>query len=201
MLGKIILHTFERATQNDIDIDSFTLEFCWKFAQNCSRHFMEHLANEPQLVTDTNHLAHYLLSTAAKNSFHADKTAQPTYSNSVGHNPSYSQPPDNLKPGAQTTFTITQVKQYGPSSLRGRANSDRLEAAITLLTKLGHISKEGSRYHFKETILLHKGEPELKNGEILTIKELPLFREQVYWQPKRHHPLVKSSGYFIEIQN
>ncbi|MDI9738435.1 DUF6957 family protein [Stutzerimonas stutzeri] len=21
------------------------------------------------------------------------------------------------------------------------------------------------------------------------------------WQPKRHHPLVKSSGYFIEIQN
>ncbi|HCS8192687.1 YfjI family protein [Pseudomonas aeruginosa] len=195
-----ILHAFERTSDSDTEIDCSTLEFCWKFAQGCSRHFIEHLANEPQLVTDTNHLAHYLLKIAYKES---PPITRPASSNSNNYSPNveqrYAALPDNLKRGAETTFTLTQVKQYGPSNLRGRASAERLEAAIELLIKLGHISKEGSRYRFQETILLKTGEPELKNGEFLTIKELPLFKEQVFWQSEARSGLINLSGYFIRV--
>ncbi len=95
---------------------------------------------------------------------------------------------------------MTQVKQYGPSTLRGRASAERLEATIKLLIQLGHVIKEGSRYRFQETVLLKRGEPEVKNGEILTIKELPLFSEQEYWQPERRGAWVDLSGYFLKIR-
>ncbi|PAU54718.1 hypothetical protein BZL41_21870 [Pseudomonas sp. PIC25] len=162
-----VLHTFERNSENNIEIDHSTLEFCWKFAQKCSGHFIKHLANEPQIITDANHLAYYLLKVAYK-SENPEKHS---------HNKRLS-PPDNLIKGVKTTFTLTQVKQYGPSSLRGRANAERLEAAIELLTKLGHIEKIGGRYEFQESILLTEN-PKLRNGDFITIKELPLFQEQV----------------------
>ncbi|MCY1305886.1 hypothetical protein D9M70_557140 [compost metagenome] len=101
--------------------------------------------------------------------------------------------------GAQATFTLTEVKQRGPSSLRGRANSERLEAAIELLTKLGHIKKEGSRYRFQESILLKEGEPELRNGENITIKTLPLFSEQEFWKPQVMKSYGAKPGYFIKV--
>lgn len=185
-----IVHAFERTSDSNTEIDKQTLEFCWKFAQFCSRHFIENLANEPQIVTDTNLLAHYLLECARKNS-HPTSGSE----NREPHN--NSEPPSHLIRGDETSFTLTQVKQFGPSSLRGRANADRLDAAIELLTKLGHTRKSGSRYQFKETILLKQSEPELKNGEIITIKELPLFREQEYWKPDREGYVTKS-GYFIK---
>lgn len=72
----------------------------------------------------------------------------------------------------------------------------RLKAAIELLTNLGHIHKVGSRYTFQETILL-KEAPALKNGEILTIKELPLFTEQQWWTPKRQRGMSDPSGYYL----
>ncbi|MDZ4328667.1 MAG: hypothetical protein U1A73_27185, partial [Pseudomonas sp.] len=112
-----------------------------------------------------------------------------------------SAPPDDLMTGQRTTFTLTQVKQYGPSSLRGRANTERLEAAIELLTKLGHIAKEGGRYRFQESILLKRGEPELKNGETLTIKELPLFSEHEYWKPEVRNGFGAQPSYFIKVRD
>jgi hypothetical protein len=68
-----------------------------------------------------------------------------------------------------------------------------------LLTKLGHVKKEGSFYRFGEALLLRSGEPQLKNGEIVTIKELPLFREQEYWKPERRNGLTSSPHYAIRI--
>lgn len=196
-----ILHTFERTSDNDTQIDHFTLEFCWTFAKICSMHFIEHLGNEPQIVTDTNHLAHYLMKAAYENTLPADKHAP---CNRNGGKTDWSQthpsPPNYLRAGKETTFTLTQVKQFAHSSLRGRANGDRLEAAIELLTKMGHITKNGSRYRFHETILLKTGEPALKNGEFLTIKELPLFSEQENWQPKRTTGLVNLRGYYIKVR-
>lgn len=191
-----ILHTFERTSDTDIEINQHTLEFCWKFAQRCSRHFIEHLADEPQLVTDANLLAHYLLQDAQKKSSSFDTTAASYKSN---RNHTNTSPPGNLKAGAYSSFTLTQLKQFGPNSLRGRASADRLNGAIELLTKLGHIKKEGSVYKFQETILLRTGEPELKNGEIITIKELPLFSEQMIWGPERTTSWGHGPAYYIKV--
>lgn len=192
-----ILHTFERASDNDTEIDYFTLKFCWEFTRICSRHFSEHLANEPQLVTDANYLAHYLLKKAY------EEDTRVAYEPAAGHRssdkPNRTLRPKNLKPGVRTTFTLTDVKQRGPNSLRGSANAGRLVAAIELLTKLGHIAKEGSRYKFQETIMLKRGEPALKNGEVIKIKELPLFEEQHLWEPERQTGIVDQSGYYIKV--
>ncbi|MFP8282055.1 YfjI family protein [Pseudomonas aeruginosa] len=182
-----VLHTFERTSESDIEIKQETLEFCWEISKRCSKHFIEHLANEPTVVTDANQLAHYLLQTAYKD------TRAPT--NNLDTSQSNGRPA-HLKPGVQTFFTLTQVKQYGPGSLRGRASADRLEAAIELLTRLGHIQKEGSRYLFKETIIEKN---EMNNGEIITIKELPLFSEQELWEPERTTQWDKPE-YFIKIK-
>ncbi|MCY1358967.1 hypothetical protein D9M69_455170 [compost metagenome] len=193
-----ILHAFERTSESNTEIDHFTLKFCWKFAQNCSKHFTQHLANEPQIVTDTNHLANYLLKIANAEEFPV-RSEEDMHRSNYSANTSPSERPNNLMTGAQATFTLTEVKQRGPSSLRGRANSERLEAAIELLTKLGHIKKEGSRYRFQESILLKEGEPELRNGENITIKTLPLFSEQEFWKPQVMKSYGAKPGYFIKV--
>ena len=84
--------------------------------------------------------------------------------------------------------------------MRGRANSERLNAAIDLLTKLGHIKKEGGRYRFKETIIRFLSdpiEPEMRNGEFININELPLFTEQVY--DKETNSAWDEPQYYIKI--
>lgn len=190
-----ILHTFERSTDNDIEIDKATLEFCWDFTRRCSGHFIEHLASEPQIISDANNLAHYLL----KEAYKEEKNITNQNNKSPFITSDQQQPPNNLKAGTTTSFTLTKVKQLGPSSLRGRANSERLEAAIELLTKLGHIKKEGSVYQFKETILLQGNKPKLENGKTVTIKELPLFSEQVQWAPERSDRWSRPT-YYIKIE-
>ncbi len=193
-----ILHTFERTSNSDIEISLFTLKFCWELVRLCSNHFMEHLANEPQLVTDTNDLAHYLLKIANQESHNS---APSTLQHSHAYKTQVMEgriPPDNLLSGVEARFTLTQVKRFGPNSLRGRANAARLEAAINLLTKLGHIIKEGSYFRFKETILNKREEPTLKNGTFITIKELPLFNEQEYWEPDVYDKFGNQEGYFFK---
>lgn len=179
-----ILHTFERSSENNIEIDKFTLEFCWSFATTCSRHFIEHLANEPQIVIDTSLLAQFLLKLTYKEAdSHQRETKRFT-------------PRSDLTKGESIRFTLSYLKQRGPSQLRGRANSERLDAAIDLLIKMGHIQKNSNRYIFQESILLKDSEPTLKNGEILTIKELPLFREQEYIRARSSN----DDGYYIKIR-
>lgn len=178
-----LLHTFERKSDNDIEINSSTLEFCWAFARTCSSHFIKNLASEPQLVTDANNLAHYLLRKAYKEQ---ENYQNSTLENGVNLSNSKEDLPSNLIIGAETRFTLTNIKQNGPGSLRGRANAERLDTALELLIRLGHIKKEGGRYRFKETIIRRRSdpiEPEMKNGEFITIKELPLFIEQEYQAP------------------
>jgi hypothetical protein len=196
-----ILHRFEHTSDSNTEIDYHTLEFCWKFAQTCSKHFIDHLANEPQIVTDANQLAHYLLKTANDENRLADRSTNGHKDGALSHMRPSSTPPDNLRLGQRTFFRLSQVKQLGPSSLRGRANAERLEAAIELLTKLGHVAKQGSRYQFQESILLKQGEPEMKNGEIVTIKELPLFDDQVYWKPEVRSGLAGQPRYLIKVND
>lgn len=190
-----ILHMFERPSERNMAIGQRTLEFCWAFTRACSKHFIEHLATEPQLITDTNRLAHFLIKKADKEDIFNGSASQKHFPRETRN----TNRPSHLKPGARATFTLTEIKQYGPSNLRGRANSERLTAAIELLTKIGHIIKQGNRYHFQETIILKYGVPELKNGETLKISELPLFREQTYWRPERTNGSRSAPGYFIEV--
>lgn len=176
-----VMHAFERKSDSDDQIDIFTLKFCWYFVRNCSKHFIEHLANEPQIITDTNLLANYLLKTAYDNDFlSADPETKRNHKSKQSRLKSRSVQPGDLIIGVETVFTLSQVKKSGPGSLRGRANSERLDSAIELLIKLGHVKREISHYRFRESILLKTGEPELKNGQIITIKELPLFSEQEF---------------------
>ncbi|WP_160328330.1 YfjI family protein [Pseudomonas sp. EpS/L25] len=190
------LHAFERDRDEDIEIELATLEFCWKFARICSKHFLKHLAGEPQLVTDTESLVQHLI----KN-FPLRVYRQESYDSNQNQSVSMpEQPPPYLENGERYTFSLSDIKQKGPSKLRGIAGNDRLEAALSLLTKLGHLKRERNRYTFKETILL-KSEPEMKNGEAITIKSLPLFKEQEYWRPKRQTGLLDNSGYYFIKSN
>lgn len=159
------LHTFERESKKNTQIDLNTLNFCWKLARHCSRHFIENLADEPRIVTDTNLLVNHLLKLAYKN--------QKPENNNTQH-----QTPGNLHLGVQISFTLTDIKQFGPGCLRGSINSARLHAAIQLLIKLGHIIKRGGYYDFSESIFT-RIKPELKNGEFIKINTLPLHSEQI----------------------
>lgn len=177
-----IMHAFERTSNDDVEIDVFTLRFCWRFAQACSRHFAKNLANEPQIITDTCELANYLLRRA-----YNDPRNQ--------HIPREGEPgerilrarlslPDHLREGISTSATLTEIKQLGPNRLRGRVNAARLMAAIDLLEKLGHIRKDSGKYDFKESIISITP-PKLKNGESLTITALPLFSDQEFLKYER----------------
>lgn len=192
-----ILHTFERSSCSDIDINLETLESSWKLAKMCSGHFIRYLANEPQIVTDANNLSHFLLQRAHKQNPTAGEDAPGTIQKP--HTNWGSDLPENLMAGVEISFMLSDVKKLGPSSLRGRVNDQRLASAIDLLTKLGHIQKTGSRYKFKETILISSGEPQLKNGEIITIKELPLFSEQIYSTPDRAKAFSLQAGYYLKV--
>lgn len=196
-----IVHTFERTSESDTEIDDLTLRFCWSFTRLCSKHFIENLASEPQLVTDTNLLAQYLLKTAYREMDNTGSHGDRQLYHSDSHFPPRERPPANFKTGSTTKFTLTQVKQSGPSSLRGRASDARLKASIELLIKLGHIRKEGSCYTFQEKILLKHVEPALKNGTTLTVRELPLFTEQKWWEPKRIKGSSDPSGYFLVVDS
>ncbi len=196
-----IMHAFERKSTSDIEIDKLTFDFCWNFSQRCSKHFIEHIGNEPQVVSDANLLANFLLKYAHKHepkeiTFNRKNSLDGITGNTLGIG-NESLPP-HLARGAKTTFNLTLIKQLGPGCLRGRANAERLDAAINILKKLGHISKTGSTYTFQETILPHISEPQLKNGEIITIKELPLLCEQEYFSSKSP-ALLSHTGYYLKV--
>lgn len=191
-----VLHAFERDSNDDTEIDLFTLQFSWKFTQTCSRHFAKHLANEPQIVTDACELANYLLQECHKDTRNKDiiddglPGARERAANSTL--------PPHLKQGARATVTLTKIKQYGPNRLRGRANSERLQAAIELLTKIGHLKKEGPHYKFKESILLDEP-PRLRNGIDITVNALPLFNDQEFVELERHVGRHEKGHYYITV--
>lgn len=195
-----ILHTFERKSDDLTEIDEKTLRYCWIFTKKCSSHFMEYLCNEPQVVTDTNQLARYLMKKAYETSppttkidHKLERIKEELRRTDYEINPSVPLP-THLRYGCRYKFSLTDIKQYGPSSLRGRANSERLDAAISLLIKLGHVRKNTPHYDFEENILLMTP-PDMKNGEFITIKELPLYSEQEFI-PVSGNP-YEATGYFI----
>lgn len=79
-------------------------------------------------------------------------------------------------------FDRVIIQQKG-SPIKIRA-PEKLDMALNMLTRLGHLEYMSQsitfKYQFKETILQKLGEPELKNGEQYYIRELPRFSDQYY---------------------
>lgn len=189
-----ILHTFERESDNDIEIDAVTLKTCWDFAKICSRHFIDHLANEPQIVTDTNNLVSHLIKEAK-----SKRTSAENYEVGKKMKHEGSIHPPYLQPGERFDFRINNIRQSGPNSLRSRENLPRLEAAIDLLIEMKHIKEgTGTSYKFQETIFDNTSE--LKNGENITIRELPLHADQVFWKPEHNSLNADPAGYYIQLR-
>ncbi|MDI4636699.1 MULTISPECIES: YfjI family protein [Halomonadaceae] len=138
-----IIHAFEGY---EGDISSNTLEYSYKFCRKCSQHYLEHLAEEPEIVTLTNLMVQDI-----------GRLAEPTY---YGYR-----------------FKKSLFQQRGNSKLR-KIKSRKL--ALDTLEKLGHLktpSHTGGDYEFRNTVWT-TNKPEIKNGEEITISELPLWRDQ-----------------------
>ncbi|EOV2221041.1 TPA: DUF3987 domain-containing protein [Pseudomonas aeruginosa] len=189
-----VMHTFARSSSSEVEIDLFTLQFSLRFAQACSKEFAKSLANEPQVVTDACELANYLLKAAHNDTrnYHILDEGAPganLQKNSSGL-------PSHLRDGFKTDITLTKIKQLGPYRLRGRAGSERLQAAIELLGKLGHLSKDKGKYKFSEAIQTVET-PLLRNGETFTITALPAYKDQEFVHDSRVTGRPKSGRYCI----
>ncbi|ART63156.1 YfjI family protein [Kushneria marisflavi] len=159
-----ILHTFE-GKEKSISLE--TLKFSYKLCLRYSREFIDHLAGEPTIVTHANLLVNFLLDLI-------DKENKPNRTNEKIHGLT-------LKHGRYIEFSPSIIKQHGPNPLRNNANRD---AAMALLTRMGHLVQNGNRYRFSETILGHQS-PNVKNGEAYFLNSLPLYSHQHYYCPSR----------------
>ncbi|GAA5169795.1 YfjI family protein [Modicisalibacter zincidurans] len=176
-----ILHHFEGG---DDEISYDTLKFCYEFVLKCSQHFQRYLAGEPQVVSDANELAKTLLEWA-------DKGNQQPYLSSP-------ELPSHLARGRQWTFTMTNLKQYGPYRLRGRENDQRLREAVKLLQKMGHVKMDRHKqYTMRENIFAGPDQPALRNGVEYRVEALPFFDEQQYYQDPHARGVVNASGYYL----
>jgi hypothetical protein len=177
-----LLHCFEGF---EGPISRETLSFCYDVARKCSTHFQRYLAGEPQVVTDASALARFCLE-------QADSQGQALYSSVSGI-------PKHLAAGREYTFTLTDLKQYGPYRLRGRENDSRLRAALHLLEKMGHVTYERGlhRLIFRENIFSDLTGPVLRNGIEYCIESLPFFDQQQYYKDPRPSGYSNYSGYYL----
>ncbi|MBZ9557330.1 DUF3987 domain-containing protein [Halomonas coralii] len=137
-----VLHTFEGDSGG---IDTDTLKYAYRLGRHYSRHYLDHIAGEPEIVTLGNRLVQDIRKFAVYNN-------------------------------DQYRFVISDIKQRTHPKLRKK---DKMKAAITLLKRLGHLQEQshGKQLVFKDTVLGSR-EPELKNGEVYYLEELPRFEEQ-----------------------
>tara|TARA_R110002012_G_scaffold106831_1_gene248107 strand:+ start:3393 stop:4940 length:1548 start_codon:yes stop_codon:yes gene_type:complete len=86
--------------------------------------------------------------------------------------------------GSTYSFRESDISQKGHNSLRDKSSR---QAAIKLLTQLGHLTKTRSHYNFKDSIITYS-EPELKNGVDYYIEDLLLFSDQEHTHPYGYYP-------------
>lgn len=144
-----LVHTFEN-DDFDAQISQDDLAYAFNICRHYSGHFMKHIAGQPRVVK----LADMLVRAIRR------YTAEP--------------PNPNVR-----EFTRSNITQYGNPVFK---EHDDFDAAIELLQRLGHIQEHKRRgkvyYQFSETLEHLRSEPELKNGELYYVKELPKFEAQ-----------------------
>lgn len=150
-----VIHTFENDNYHS-EIKSEDLYYAYKLARHYSRHFLEYVTGTPEIVTNANALVAFIKKEHAKKNGITEATSYP--------------------------FIKSKVTQYGPS--RVRAPGPQKEV-FDFLIKLGHLKQDPnsiSKLTLYENALeclatQSKKEPELKNGELYYIEELPKFSQ------------------------
>lgn len=141
------------------EISFENLLYAYKLCRHYSRHYLAYIAGDPKVVRLANMLVRAIRTYGFRN--------------------------ENIAPG-NYTFSRSDITKNANQDLRKHEN---IEAALTLLTRLGHIrvhsDRRGPNYEFREVIALKGGqEPELKNGEEYYVEELPRFSEhEKYYTP------------------
>ncbi|KXS36828.1 MAG: Uncharacterized protein AWU55_2839 [Halomonadaceae bacterium T82-2] len=150
-----VLHTFEGY---EGEIGTKTLAYAYRLGRHYSRHYLDYIAGEPEIVTLGNRLVQ-------------DIRKLSNYSHGVYQ------------------FVISDITQKTHPKLRRK---DKMKAALTLLKRLGHLQEKthSKQLTFKDTVFGPQ-EPELKNGEVYYLEELPLFDEQY---PEKGKHLIQT-GY------
>ncbi|WP_178863479.1 YfjI family protein [Thiomicrorhabdus cannonii] len=164
------------------DIEKDTLSFAYNICMRYSKHFLTHLAGDPEVVKGANLLVYHLIKLAisAETDKRKNYLRSPIYFDFNGK--SYTS-------GYSCKFDKTDIKRDGPNQLRESAIFYRV---IDFLKKLGHVEIDNShgsyiRYIFSQVVPLEGNPyatvrhesyvhtPELKNGHEYTVKSLPLF--------------------------
>jgi hypothetical protein len=144
-----LVHAFEN-DDFDAPISQDDLIYAFKICRHYSGHFMKHIAGQPRVVK----LADMLVRAIRR------YTAEPPN-------------PDRRE------FTRSNITQYANPVFK---EHDDFDDAIELLRRLGHLHpyQRGSKVHyqFSEVLLNPHSEPELKNGELYYVQELPKFEAQ-----------------------
>lgn len=156
-----IIHTFEEDNY-DSEISHDNLLYAYKLSRHYSKAYMQNIADTPEIIKNTSRLVK------------AIKTyGQPyTYANN---------------PTSHYTFKRSTITQKAHQELR---KNDSLNSALELLERLGHLKKEKRDktyiYEFSDDIYyISRNEPELKNGELYYVEDLPKFSEQEKRPPGR----------------
>ncbi|MDR9498893.1 MAG: YfjI family protein [Hydrogenovibrio sp.] len=134
-------------------IDLETLSFAYSLGMKYSKHFLKHLAGEPEIIENANKLVRFLLSKAAKDrKLELNDLKQNQLNQRRNYNEESPLPEtlelrqvryiDGIKylEGLNYDFTVSDVHSYGPTALRkGPDGYAKLNAVIDILVKLGHI--------------------------------------------------------------
>ncbi|UTW11989.1 YfjI family protein [Marinobacterium rhizophilum] len=163
-----LVHYFE--SQNEDEIEEDTLIFAFEVVVRCSNHFLMHLAGTPFVVKNAE--------TIVGEIFKLVKSNQNNLNRKVFEDPETSL---KLRRGVLIDFNYSDVARSGAAVLRDRKN---FNAAVRLLARMGHIKEnKGPRssfsYSFSESIVHEADSPEMKNGFQYTIRNLPLYEDQV----------------------
>ena len=156
-----IIHTFEN---KEGDIDTNTLNYAHELCLRYSNHFITYLAGVPNVIKYANLLVNFFMK-------------KPENGIQLGEEVQDGQ---RLRRGKEHPFVMSDITKYGSNPLRNKTNR---EEAVDILMRMGHITNRPYKgYVFHEAIAHEEHEITIKNGIHLTISELPLFDDQVYYQ-------------------
>lgn len=149
-----LIHTFENEDFAETEIRENDLFFAFLAVRYFSRHYMDLLAQEPEIAR----LANSMIKTIRAHGKKQYKVSDDT--------------------GNVYIFNMSDVKQNSHPDIRETKTYLRI---LKFLEQLGHvkIDHNSGKHKFCETILLTGYvEPEIKNGALYYVKELPRFNEQ-----------------------
>lgn len=192
-----LIHYFEYGEKTS-EIGSQTLKYAYQIGIKSLWQFMTHIAQQPEIVLHTEEFINYLFEQAVnKKRLQYDSNLEVDI-----HTATYNGVRYTLQAGRKITFKKTDITGSGPRTFRN--NNKNFNRCIELLKKMGHI-KEKSWSNYKEYTLFEafdisaskldsstgfltekvNEDYPLKNGEMIYIRNLPKYEQQVLFSPNR----------------